>query len=161
MEVCLSDVKTRCVLKGDAGSCFGSSVYCVDSSRRYGGGRWTIQGFLCSFQGALYMCAELSWESVWLSIVYTWTLPISKLFLELLCFFPAEHSLFSSRFLDVVQVQDKLVGYLPILYCCTLKNCKTHSEKKTVKAFLLLNMQAPFSDLLMIPHLLKNNLGKS
>lgn len=71
MEVCLSDVKTRCVLKGDAGSCFGSSVYCVDSSRRYGGGRGTIQGFLCSFQGALYMCAELSWESVWLSIVYT------------------------------------------------------------------------------------------
>lgn len=107
MEVCLSDVKTRCVLKGDTGSCFGSSVDCVDSSRRYGGGRGTIQDFLCSFQGALYMCAELNWESVWLSNSVHLNSAISKLFLELLCFFPAECSLFSSRFLDVVQVQDK------------------------------------------------------
>lgn len=62
---------------------------------------------------------------------------ISKLFLELLCFFfPAERSLFSSRFLDVVQVQDKLVGYLPILYCCTLKKiAKLTARRKQLKHF--------------------------
>lgn len=55
---------------------------------------------------------------------------ISKLFLELLCFVPAERSLFSSRFLDVVQVQDKLVGYLPILYCCTLKKLQNSQREE-------------------------------